>query len=198
MRTRNAALHDKKRSHIVEAATGCFIQNGFHQTGMQEICAAAGMSPGALYRYFSSKQKIIEALADEERALNRKWLNVLATYPDVVEGLEAVVTHLAPLLVDRTAARLTLEVGAEAARNAEIAAIFAESDDEVRDAVISALKRGQQQGHVRADLDVPAAAHLLIALFDGLLGRAAFPLPIKQKNLIAAVRDLVRRFLRRE
>lgn len=195
MRTRNPALHDKKRSQIVEAATGCFIKNGFHQTGMQEICAAAGMSPGALYRYFSSKQKIIEALADEERALNREWLNVLATYPNVVEGLEVVIAKLAPLLVDQSAARLTLEVGAEAARNAEIAAIFAESDDEVRNALVSALKRGQQKGHVRADLDVPAAAHLLIAIFDGLLGRAAFPLPIGRKNLIAAAQDLVRKYL---
>jgi AcrR family transcriptional regulator len=195
MRTRNAALHDKKRADIVAAATGCFIERGFHQTGMQDICSAAGMSPGALYRYFPSKRKIIEALADQERALNRKWLGDLAAAPHIVKGFEAVITDLAPVLSDRTSARLTLEVGAEAARNAEIAAICAESDDEVRDAVISALKRGQQQGDVRADLDVPAAAHLLVALLDGLLGRAAFPLPIGRKNLVEATRDLVRRYL---
>jgi TetR/AcrR family transcriptional regulator, repressor for uid operon len=195
MRTRNAALHDKKRAEIVTAATECFIARGFHQTGMQDICAAAGMSPGALYRYFPSKRKIIEALAEQERALNRKWLSDLATATHVVKGLEAVISDLAPLLADRTSARLTLEVGAEAARNAEVASIFADSDDEVRDSVISALRRGQQQGDVRDDLDVSAAAHLLVALLDGLLGRAAFPLPIGRKNLVAAARDLVRRYL---
>ena len=35
---------------------------------MQEICAEAGMSPGALYRYFPSKVAIIAAIAEAERA----------------------------------------------------------------------------------------------------------------------------------
>lgn len=195
MRTRNEALHGQKRAEILAAATQCFIDKGFHQTGMQDICAAVDMSPGALYRYFSSKRKIIEALAEQERAMNKEWLGVLSNAPQVVVGLEVVINDMASLLSNRTQARLTLEVAAEAARSPDVAAIFAESDDEVRETLLTALKRGQKAGDVRRDLDVPAAAHLLIALLDGLLGRAAFPLPIARKNLVAATCDLVRRYL---
>ena len=36
--------------------TQCFIESGFHAAGMAKICQALGMSAGALYRYFSSKE----------------------------------------------------------------------------------------------------------------------------------------------
>src|SRR5262249_31525834 len=60
-------LAERRRSQILEAALACFRRRGFHQATMQEICAEAGISPGALYRYFGSKSDIIAAIAEEER-----------------------------------------------------------------------------------------------------------------------------------
>ncbi len=58
---------DERRRQILAAARICFARAGFHGASMGQICAEAQMSPGALYRYFPSKDAIIEAIADEER-----------------------------------------------------------------------------------------------------------------------------------
>ena len=52
-----------RRSAILDAAERCFAQSGFHQASMHDICVAAGMSPGNLYRYFASKEAIIAGIA---------------------------------------------------------------------------------------------------------------------------------------
>ena len=45
-----------------------FARSGFHQTSMGDICQAAGMSPGNLYRYFPSKESIIAGITERHRA----------------------------------------------------------------------------------------------------------------------------------
>ena len=69
-RTVDPQLNERRRRQILEAATRCVIRRGFHQTSMQEICAEAEMSSGGLYRYFDSKEAIIAAIAEDERAEN--------------------------------------------------------------------------------------------------------------------------------
>ena len=55
MRTPNPEKQEARRRQIMEAAIGCFGKKGFHGTSTNEICAAAGMSPGNLFHYFPSK-----------------------------------------------------------------------------------------------------------------------------------------------
>ena len=50
-----------RRQQILDAARACFARQGFHQTSIQDICKEAGLSPGAVYRYFPSKDHIIAA-----------------------------------------------------------------------------------------------------------------------------------------
>ncbi len=49
------------------AARRCFIRHGIH-ISVDEICAEAKVSKGALYGYFASKDAIIQAIADEHAA----------------------------------------------------------------------------------------------------------------------------------
>jgi len=53
---------NERRSQILQAAGRCFTRDGFHRTSMQRICKEAGMSPGALYLYFESKEALIAAM----------------------------------------------------------------------------------------------------------------------------------------
>ncbi len=55
-----ASAQDQRRVQILDAARACFASAGFHGASMHQICAEARMSPGALYRYFPSKDAIIE------------------------------------------------------------------------------------------------------------------------------------------
>ncbi|WP_326837585.1 TetR/AcrR family transcriptional regulator [Amycolatopsis rhabdoformis] len=62
-----------QRRRILDAAMACFEKAGPDGASMQDIVAESGMSAGAIYRYFDSKEAIIEAVAadrhDHEREL---------------------------------------------------------------------------------------------------------------------------------
>jgi len=62
------AYLEARREEILDAATACFTRKGFHQTTMDDICRQAGLSPGTVYRYFKSKNEIIDAAVRENPA----------------------------------------------------------------------------------------------------------------------------------
>ena len=63
---------ERRRGRIVAAARLCFSRDGFSDCSMDEICAEAGLSKGAVYNHFSSKEELIYAVADEQgRSLQR-------------------------------------------------------------------------------------------------------------------------------
>ena len=193
MRTKDEALHERRRSEIIAAAADCFARKGVHQTTMPEICNAAGISAGALYRYFSGKDAIIHALVEQEREETRIFTEQLTEATDIVAGLTDIMPDLLSTLTDDQYARLTLEIGAEAARNPAIAEAFNRNEAELRDTLADVVRRSQAKGIVDAELDVDAAVFLLIALLDGLAGRSAFAGEIAENRLAAMLVRFVRR-----
>src|SRR5271156_6727715 len=91
---------ESRRQQILQAALACFSENGFHQTGMADIVRRSGMSHGAVYVYFGSKDDIIEALADD-RHQNEAILNAVAQKAkDPIEALRTLVRAYAGWLID--------------------------------------------------------------------------------------------------
>ena len=70
-----AERREAQTVRILDAAKKCFVRSGFQGASMHDICKEAEMSPGALYRYFPSKEAIIEAIAliPEEYKLRRPF-----------------------------------------------------------------------------------------------------------------------------
>jgi TetR/AcrR family transcriptional regulator, repressor for uid operon len=66
-RVADPKLSEQRRQQILAAAKACFQRAGFHKTGMQAICAEAGLSAGAVYRYFGSKDELIAAIVESRR-----------------------------------------------------------------------------------------------------------------------------------
>src|SRR5271170_4879786 len=63
-----------RRLQILDAARACFYRRGLHVTTMADIIQASGLSAGAVYLYFNSKEEIIEgavtgALAELARTI---------------------------------------------------------------------------------------------------------------------------------
>ena len=50
---------------ILEAARLLFLRQGYHATGMREIAHDAGISLGAVYNHFISKEEILREILDE-------------------------------------------------------------------------------------------------------------------------------------
>lgn len=55
---------EETRSHILEVASQLFSKNGYEATGVAEICQAAGISKGAFYHHFPTKQAVFLTLLE--------------------------------------------------------------------------------------------------------------------------------------
>lgn len=57
-----------KRRQIIEGARALFLAQGFDAASMDAIARKAGVSKGTLYVYFDSKERLFEAIVEDERA----------------------------------------------------------------------------------------------------------------------------------
>jgi AcrR family transcriptional regulator len=62
---RQQRAHDATRRAILDAALELFVADGYAQVSIRRIAAKVQYSPGAIYSYFSSKDDIFLALAEE-------------------------------------------------------------------------------------------------------------------------------------
>lgn len=179
------ARADRQRERILQAARGCFARDGFHAATMNDIAAAAEMSPGLIYRYFPSKSAIVGAIVDRQMEETRRTLGHIGSADDLVSAiLDSFERWCQPAEGDRLDASLLLEILALAARDAAVADALRAADVEVRAGLHAALERS---GGEERPGGPPLACRvaMLQCLVEGVLVRA-----IRQP-------DLDRRLLRR-
>lgn len=191
MRRANAQLQSDRRGEILAAAARCFARSGFHQTSMQAICAEAGMSPGNLYRYFPSKEAIISAIAERDRAQAAADFAAVDDAPDFFAGFAALGRQY---LVERSDEEiaLCLEIMAEARRNPEVRRIHQTIQSDVHAGLVAILRRAAERGELRRDLDFDKIVTVLLALGDGFEARRAIDPSFDPESVIEIVLDLVR------
>ena len=56
---------EETHSRLLQSALACFAEQGYDATGVAEICLRAGVSKGAFYHHFPSKQAVFVALLDD-------------------------------------------------------------------------------------------------------------------------------------
>lgn len=164
-------LQDERRAQILEAARICFSRSGFHGASMGQICAEARMSPGAVYRYFPSKDAIIEAIAEDQREMAKATMSGFFEGGSLVDRITRV--GMAYLRSSKTShcGALMVEVCSETIRNSSVASRFHQIEEEVRATFIGALKESQAAGEIDPDLDPDYATLALFAIGDGLMLR---------------------------
>jgi TetR/AcrR family transcriptional regulator, repressor for uid operon len=161
-----------RRSRILDAAEACFVRAGFHRTTMQNIAAEAGMSPGNLYRYFASKDAVMEGLCDRDRAEVAADFSGFDDTEDFMSMFYALgKKHLAD--EPREKAILCLEIWAEATRNATFNGIVQAFQEDLVARLTRVFTVAQERGAVRAKADPRALAILVATISDGLFVRRA-------------------------
>lgn len=186
---------EDQRRRILDAAIRCFARGGFHATGMQAVCAEAGMSPGALYRYFPSKEAIIEAIVERDRSEIPELLQPLLEADEVVEaiveaGRQFLVGNLQPESLP-----MFPELLAEAIRNPSVREITMACDEVVGDIVLRVLERGMALGQIDPSLDAREATRFLMALTDGVLMRLLLEPSARLEGLMPMYERAIRLFL---
>jgi AcrR family transcriptional regulator len=189
---------EKKRVEILRAAAKCFRKTGFHQTSMQEICAETGLGPGAVYRYFTGKEAIIEAMAEDERSQARAVLTDMQAADDLPSTLAAVTQAFATRYLKVSDAGLMTEVYAEGLRNKRVGNVVRKTETQWVNGLAEVLHAAQLRGQVDPSLDVRHTTLFLTAMWDGMVIRQAYHLDDKPEVLIGFFEAMLKRVLIRD
>ncbi len=160
----------ERREAILHAAERCFTRHGFHRTTMQIVAREAGMSPGNIYRYFPSKNAIVEGMVERDREeARRRFALIDRAQPFWEQFVELGRTYFVGDA--RAKAVLCLEIWAEAARNPEIDAINRPFEIELAAQLSELIDGARARGEVAPDVDAVAAAQIIMVITSGLYVR---------------------------
>jgi len=184
------------RQRILDAAMRCFSESGFHSASMQQICAAANMSPGGVYRYFASKDDIIGAIFEHVHARNTQYFERMAAEGVTLETFSEVGFSCLRDLTAGPERGMFCEVFAEARRNPEMRGVVDATYQKALALLQVALTRLQAIGEIDTSLDVNVVATLLMAIGDGLIVRMRVDHDLQFETLWPALNALITRMLR--
>ena len=185
---------DARRTQILDAARRCFVRNGFHETSMQDLFAEAGLSSGAVYRYFASKDDVILAIAEENMADVVAMIHSIATNP-AQQGLGPAIADALEMIRAKHAeyhlGAMAVLVWSEALRNPSLAQRFDNSLAQMRVDLASAVREHQAEGTLPRDASPKALAALFMSIIPGYI----LQLSLFGSRSVAGVPDAVRLLL---
>lgn len=189
---------EARRQEIIDAAYRCFARKGFHPTTMRDIFAEAGLSPGAVYHYFKSKDEIIEASFSFDYARSLPVFEQIAAEPDPVAALERLLDFFFAGIESAAALgadRVNILGWGEAMVNPRLEEPLREFSQAFRDLVQGLIQRGQAAGHVNPAIDPQAAAELFLSSFIGLYVQKALVPDMDVRRYRGEIGVLMHRYL---
>lgn len=183
-----------RREHILDAAERCFARSGFHRTTMQDICREAGVSPGALYLYFASKEELIAGISERDRSELAEQLKELAATDDLIAALTRIAEHYA-IEEARDKRVLCMEIAAESTRNPAVSEIFRGTDRYVIDSFAQVFAEARDAGKIAPAFEPQILAQIIVMLGDGLFWRRAVDPDFDGKAIVPALMEVVSKLI---
>lgn len=171
-RGRNLESEPEKRRAILHAAVRAFAEKGYHGCRIADVAREAGVAYGLVYHYFRDKDALLESVFDEQ------WTVFIQAIRAISSGPGTAADHLAGVIrfafdAYRTAPSAVKVLILEVARSPH--SLRAGSTRRMFEVVLKQLaeqvRRGQEAGHLRRDVEpAVAAAGVLGALEMCLTG----------------------------
>src|SRR2546421_6852238 len=181
----------RRREEILEAAKACFAREGFHATSMRDIYRECGMSAGAVYNHFASKEEIVRALSEARLREAQARREALELIEDPIEAMRLLAAGTRELLVREEDLLMDLQLAGEALRDESIAEVTRQAFNTRLETVVGLIGRAQRTGDLDPNLDADALARLLIGVFQGVVAQTAIGAPPHRERHIGALRLLV-------
>jgi AcrR family transcriptional regulator len=184
---------------IVRAAMDVFAEKGFAAARLDEIAARAGVSKGALYLYFETKEDLFRAVVGQVVAPNLAQVKAMAAahpgpFSDLIRGLAGHVTNM--VQTHPIGGVVKMVIG-EARNFPELARVW--HDDLVSQAlgaVAAAIEAAQARGEVKPGDPRAYALQLMSPLLVGVIWRETFvPVGAEPFDLPALMRQHVETLL---
>ncbi|MFT4077432.1 MAG: TetR/AcrR family transcriptional regulator [Asticcacaulis sp.] len=166
---RKRLSRDERQSSILDAAIRCAIRSGFRGASMDDIAREAAISVGVIYRHFSSKEAIIEAIV--ARGVAELQMKIAEIGNMSSDALRAGMLNDIHNFIERQHTRehsaLRLEIYAEAARNPRVESILRAYTEAERDIGRQLFSRILPK--IAPPEELTARADMLRIIADGLL-----------------------------
>ena len=160
----------RTRELLLQAAFQEIYKSGFRGTDLQKILETAGVTKGALYHHFHSKEALGYAVVDELIAglIRDRWLRPLQNAENPIDALVGTVqsTSLNPddLRCGCPLNNLAQEMSpVDEGFRKRLAKLFRNWQG----GIAAALRNGQKRGVVRGGVEPSETARFLIALYEG-------------------------------
>jgi len=186
---------DARRRQIIDAAFQCFARKGFHQTSMRDIYQQAGLSPGAVYHYFDSKDAIIQASFEFDYERSRDLFEAAAASDDPLKALMELLDFFFQGLkgaAELGAGRVNVQGWGEALVNPKPGASLQRFLAYHQDSVARLIRNAQAAGQIDTGLDPIAASQVVLSLYFGLELQKALNPALEIDPYAAAAKALFR------
>ena len=163
------------KSRIVEAARTVFGKKGYHESTMDDVAKEVGVSKGALYSYFESKEDLLKEISLQGHQTLR---NILAE-TRACENLEAALEKVYSTITEKYKGNLHthFEIVALSSHDAAIRKIVFEDYQKDIDAIEAFVNEKKKQGVIRMDVNARVLAELFTALYLGTLAKLVMGFP---------------------
>ena len=166
---------ERTRALLLEAGFHEIYRGGFQGTNLDQILDRTHVTKGALYHHFGSKEKLGYAIVEEVIAgmIRDKWVTPLEPAVNPIDVLIEIVKATSCKRNDIAGGcplnNLSQEMsGLDEGFRYRIGHVF----HAWIDAIVVALKKGQEQGQVRRDRNADEAAVQIVAMYEGYLSLA--------------------------
>ncbi|WP_166999529.1 TetR/AcrR family transcriptional regulator [Paramicrobacterium fandaimingii] len=184
---------EERRSQIIAAALRRLSNTGYQGTSMADIIAESGLSAGAIYGYFSSKQELILAVATS--VVSGRQDEVLAASVDHVLEPAEIVTVLIDGLRENAPVHMLLQVWGEASVDPQLRTLLNEVLESARATITEQLARwALTQPSLAEDASGWAgrAAPVLLALIPGFVTQLSLVDGFDEKRFLQTLPTVLR------
>jgi AcrR family transcriptional regulator len=156
---------ERTRNAILDAAAEVFDERGFDGASLSDILARAGVTKGALYFHFSSKEELARALVSEQ------WVAIDTPDPEAA-GLQDVI-DMSHALAHSMWRNVRVRAGNRLVTEANFASPDATVYQRWIDIVDGLLAKAKQDGDLRQEWDTRDVANWVSAAFLGVQTQSA-------------------------
>jgi AcrR family transcriptional regulator len=186
----SAQYRSRRKKEILDAALACLAKDGLRRTTMQDIVQRSELSPGAIYRYFQSKDQMVEHVARERHAWERDLIANRSSEPDALAALVGIVQDFAASLSTergREMRRMGIELWAEALHDRRLKKVVLEGVHGPLALLTELVERAQRDGQLACHIQPEPMARTLIALFHGFILQKSWEPELDPAPLVRAV-----------
>ena len=157
---------DERPSELLEAALAVFSQRGYRNTRLDDVAETAGVTKGAIYHYFDTKEELLVSVIEHYQSLafGRAEEVIASRHLSASERIEQVIRKIFQPAEERKRHLLALLIRGIAHEVPRVHERWLrDGPARLWTLVAGLIEEGKRSGEFRADADSETAARILIS-----------------------------------